>query len=483
MVLAENQSAVVGQPPRRIRPPRVSGQQRPISGSGPADDVVEGIDHWIKQWAGPTPLKDLGRCTFVHEPTPPRPVKPPKRSSGVGPRQPRVPYWNRRESRGRLLPDVEKEWAGRVRTAYHEAGHAVISHVLGHPVTSLTIRPSGISRTLGSVGCRVPDGGEAAIAAVREGLAAPENGRHHLKDYLQFLLAGSVAESVKFYRDIPALGSDLFWSIRALEALYPEIKENRSDPSGLRAGTDGPSWQLRRRLWRARRKCRRILTRPEVWKWVEAVAEAALTYQSLNGDQIDALNPSRGDRRATGHEATPSEHPKTRNPAGADLSGADLVSADLAGLDLTGANLTGANLTGANLHNTNLMGAYLFGADLTGADLVGARLVGANLEWSTLRGASLSQADLRRADLTRANLTEAGLHKANLSAANLCLANFTGADLEGAALSFAVADRYTAWPDDFDSSKAGVWVMGGWARPVGSEQGDGFRPPAGPEAT
>ena len=121
----------------------------------------------------------------------------------------------------------------------------------------------------------------------------------------------------------------------------------------------------------------------------------------------------------------------TKYGAGADLSRAYLTGADLTGADLTGADLTGADLSRADLSRAYLTGAYLSQADLTGADLTGADLTGADL----------TGADLSRADLSRAYLTGAYLSQADL----------TGADLTGADLSRVKHDKYTIWPEGFES--------------------------------
>jgi hypothetical protein len=43
------------------------------------------------------------------------------------------------------------------------------------------------------------------------------------------------------------------------------------------------------------KRAEQILTRPEVWAWVEAVAGAALERGTLTGDEIDALRPDQQD--------------------------------------------------------------------------------------------------------------------------------------------------------------------------------------------
>ena len=312
---------------------------------------------------------------------------------------------------------VEERWANLVQVAYHEAGHAVAFRVLGMPVALLTIKPNGVRQSLGNVRARPP--------------------RHKLKYRLLAGLAGPLAQ-LKYCGASDGSESDLAQVTNLLHSLN----------SGLRPVemTDVD------RLWA---ECREVMAQSGVWEWVEAVAEAALTYEILNGDQIDALDPSRKSDDTLEQEAAPSEHLTYPDLAGVDRAGEDLFAEDFAKHNLTGAKLNGTNLTGAKLN-----GAYLFGADLTGANLTRAVLTEANLEWSTLRGVSLRRASLRRADLRRANLGEANLQKADLREANLCGANLKGALFEATRLSCAIADTNTVWPDGFDPEDAGVFLAG-----------------------
>jgi uncharacterized protein YjbI with pentapeptide repeats/DNA-binding transcriptional MerR regulator len=308
---------------------------------------------------------------------------------------------------------VEERWANLVQVAYHEAGHAVAYRVLGIPVALLTIRPCGETRSLGHV--------------------TTKPSRHKLKYRLLASLAGPLAQ-LKYCGASDGSGSDF---ARATNLLHSLRSAEMTDVD---------------RLWA---ECREVMAQSGVWEWVEAVAEAALTYEILNGDQIDALDPSRKSDDTLEQEVVPSENPACPDLAGVDRAGEDLFAEDFAKHNLTGAKLNGTNLTGAKLN-----GAYLFGADLTGANLTRAVLTEANLEWSTLRGVSLRRASLRRADLRRANLGEANLQKADLREANLCGANLKGALFEATRLSCAIADTNTVWPDGFDPEDAGVFLAG-----------------------
>ena len=356
-----------------------------------------------------------------------------------------------------LLPDTEYRWSKLISAAYHEAGHAVMAHVRGRPIKLLTIRPSAVHKSLGGV---FPGSSRHDIAinqVVDEGRPAHWGIRRSVKNIALVWLAGAAAQTIRYGHTFPVTGTDRSKAIDALNSLHPKLLEDQTGQSG-----SDSLYYLREACFRREfRKCLKILSRPEVWKWVEAVAEAALTHETLNATQIDALNPSRDDPQPLPAVQAGTNWPL---PEGKDLSGADLSGSNFFGADLAYCNLTGANLRKANLRKADLTGAYLFGADLTGADLSEARLASANLEWSTLEGVSLSNALLAKANLVRANLTETDLRAADLTKADLRLTNFYGANLEAATFSFAVSDGYTIWPNDFDHIQAGVWEVSPWER-------------------
>ncbi len=354
--------------------------------------------------------------------------------------------------RREYFPTVEQSWENLVATAYHEAGHAVAARVLGIPVARLTIKPSGTTRTLGGVS-RPVLGNENPQTDRRLSLAAWRKRRRDARHDLLVSLAGPLAEWKKCGTST-GNGWDLARASALLQFLHSELRPNSARPDGPPSGTDNTEMAHGVHWDRAWTESRALLARSGVWEWIEAVAEAALTYETLDGDQIDALNPS----RQTDDGSEPKHAPTGRLPS-PDLAGADRAGADLFGKNLANHNLTGANLAGANLNMANLRGAYLFGADLTSATLVGADLTEANFEWSTLKGAALDNAVLRRAELTRANLAGADLCKADLTEANLCGANLKGAQIEAISLSGAVADMNTVWPDGFNPTEAGVAII------------------------
>ena len=356
------------------------------------------------------------------------------------------------DMRRACFPTVEERWARLVGVAYHEAGHAVAYREFGIEVAYLTIKPSGRFGALGHVQC-ADRYNAASKAGQRHSRIAWRKHQREVKHLLLAVLAGPEAEWMKC-KTGDGNGVDFLRASVLLQHLLPGSRRRIDAPDGPQSGTDNTKEARKPHQVQAWNECRKLLTRPGIWEWVEAVAEAALTYETLDGDQIDALNPSR--QSDDGSESK--DAPSGRFPS-LDLAGADRAGADLFGENLANHNLTGANLAGANLNMANLRGAYLFGADLTSATLVGADLTEANFEWSTLKGAALDNAVLRRAELTRANLAGADLCKADLTEANLCGTNLKGAQIAAISLSGAVADRNTIWPDGFNPTEAGVAII------------------------
>ncbi len=356
------------------------------------------------------------------------------------------------DMRRACFPTVEERWARLVGIAYHEAGHAVAYREFGIEVAYLTIKPSGRAAALGHV-MLVDRSNETSKSGQRHSRAAWRKHQREVKHRLLAVLAGPVAEWMKC-KTGDGNRDDFFKASVLLHRFLPGSRRRIDAPDGSQPGTDNTAEGEKRDFDQAMSQCQRLLTRPEIWEWVEAVAEAALTYETLDSDRIDALNPSREAGALPEPKDAPSGH-----LTGPDLAGADRAGTDLFGENLANHNLTGANLIGASLSMASLNGAYLFGADLTGATLVGADLTEANLEWSTLKGADLDHAVLRGSQLTRANLAGADLSKADLTEANLCGANLKGAEIAAVSLSGAVADMNTVWPDGFNPSKAGVMII------------------------
>jgi len=232
--------------------------------------------------------------------SPPRPgPRPGPGAESSGPSGP-PGGWNRRRFR---VPEMGDE----VRTAYHEAGHAVVARYSGVAVKELTIVPR--SYYLGYV--------RTAISwALRRLLMKRFLSRHNrLRDlaetggpgdywhrlerdgpaYLLVLLGGAVAEQIKFGKWMRnGCRSDLQKFHLVVQGLVCDrpgpVGENDIErPDRVAAGSTIAA--ERKRYWR---RVHMILNRPVMRAWVEAVAEAALERGTLTGAEIDSLHPKSG---------------------------------------------------------------------------------------------------------------------------------------------------------------------------------------------
>jgi hypothetical protein len=195
-------------------------------------------------------------------------------------------------------------WNLRRVTAYHEAGQAVVARCLGVDVEILSIRPEqgggwpgeNVKTSSGRVTlCHSPGVRRALVDALVDGMVespyreavdrlgqprpCPEQERQ-VSAALQGCIAGEVVEQIKFGRRFGGSRSDLRFFHVLAQGFYGNL---RHPISGSTIAT------LRREHWD---NCHRTLNRPEIWAWVEAVAQASLRHTVLTGDEIDGLRPA-----------------------------------------------------------------------------------------------------------------------------------------------------------------------------------------------
>ena len=242
------------------------------------------------------PPKSAPPRRVVSPPRPgPRPGPGPKSPGPSGPPS----GWNRRRFR---VPGMGDE----VVTAYHEAGHAVVARYSGVAVEELTIVPRfyyrGCVRTAFSWALRLLLSNSSRCYWWNENSAETGGSGDYWHQverggsaYLLFLLGGAVAEQIKFGKWVRiGCKSDL----RKFHVVVQGLVRNRPGPVGDndierpdRAAAGSTIAAERKRCWE---RVHQILNQPEMWAWVEAVAEAALERGTLTGVEIDALRPTVG---------------------------------------------------------------------------------------------------------------------------------------------------------------------------------------------
>ena len=183
------------------------------------------------------------------------------------------------------------------RVAFHEAGHAVVARCFGIEVMDLSIR-----RRVRSLGRVTPvatpawqqvekygDLRRLADESPESRLRTPVDVLHprnlfdceeSLQAELHATLAGAVAEEMQF-RSCPGSRGDWRRFHLQVSCCYGHL-------NGFVAGS---SIALLRH--RYQNSCKQILTKPENWTWVKAVAKAAVRSEHgiLTGDEIDSLRP------------------------------------------------------------------------------------------------------------------------------------------------------------------------------------------------
>jgi hypothetical protein len=183
----------------------------------------------------------------------------------------------------------------QAKTAFHEAGHAVVARYFGIKVIQLSIRLR--ANSLGRVfpgatpawqrAERYDDLRRLADGTPESRLRTPVDVLHprSLFDYeeslhaeLHAVLAGAVAEEMQFSSSSGSRGDRRRFHLQ-VSCCY----------GNLTGFVSGSSIVLLRH--RYQNSCQQILAKPENWTWVKAVVKAAIRSEHgvLTGDEIDSL--------------------------------------------------------------------------------------------------------------------------------------------------------------------------------------------------
>ncbi len=118
------------------------------------------------------------------------------------------------------------------------------------------------------------------------------------------------------------------------------------------------------------------------------------------------------------------------------------------------------NCAEAKLPYARFSGLSLRWVILDGADLRGARFDDCDLSFASLRGANLAGASFQGAVLDTTILDNACLREADLRGADFARAKLADSDLR-----HAVMDATTTWPNGFDPTVGGAFMLGSRAAP------------------
>lgn len=172
--------------------------------------------------------------------------------------------WAREQQRSPVMDGVE-----RLAVAYHEAGHAVVSHLLPHaePVRKITIVPHGLNG-LAVLGLTAGDGHHILT-------------RSCLLEKLAAALAGRAAEELAFGHARPETEEDVETARRAaLSVVERMVGGDDADAlSGEVARLLADASALARRTLSAQMEC------------LDAVAASLLDKETLRGEDIARLLP------------------------------------------------------------------------------------------------------------------------------------------------------------------------------------------------
>lgn len=160
----------------------------------------------------------------------------------------------------------------RTRTAYHEAGHAVLSAAIADGPQHVSIRPEGL--TLGRSGARMSARPTSRVQVHLAGFAA----EHILTGRRSRQLAQQVGFALLSYLD-PKLGEAF--------AGTEHHDGHRAVQEVLTMGQFGTDDEIRREVERFYEIAKESLS--SVWPAVQALAKALLKHEELDREGVDAV--------------------------------------------------------------------------------------------------------------------------------------------------------------------------------------------------
>jgi hypothetical protein len=172
--------------------------------------------------------------------------------------------------------------------AHHEAGHAVIAHLHGFTVTSITILPHvGGWFPHPTPGDYVfsPEHSTGGAVWIDEYETSPARNRGSLKRFLMHLFAGRLAQ-LKFdpASDVSGSAHDL----AVIERLCQRVFRYPAEPPSAAAKAFHESLMNDLRAWRAavEKETRSLLDREDVWAAVQSCAALLLERGTVPGEEM-----------------------------------------------------------------------------------------------------------------------------------------------------------------------------------------------------
>jgi ATP-dependent Zn protease len=147
----------------------------------------------------------------------------------------------------------------KLKTAYHEAGHAIVAHFTGCPIESVSIIDD--DESLGRCITPLPEGFQPDDQE--------DGSMEVLESHLAVCLAGAAAREILTGETVELMGNDLDGAIKLMGSL------------------GGNSEQMNAAADEAQRRAKSILERE--WAAVEALVGALLERGELDGEQTVAV--------------------------------------------------------------------------------------------------------------------------------------------------------------------------------------------------